>query len=47
MKYEGWSYPTNFLEIGGSSIRNSFHEYRTKEVNNIFARRNDFINYLL
>ena len=41
MKYERLSYPTNFLKIGGSDIKNKFIEYRTKQVNE-FARRNVF-----
>ena len=39
-KYEGLSYPTNFLKSRGSGIRNNFLEYRTKQVT-FLARRND------
>ena len=39
MKYEGLSYPTHLLKIGGSGINNYLIEYYTRQVN-IFARRN-------
>ena len=39
-KCEGLSYPTHFLKIRGSVIRNNFLEYRTKQAT-LFARRND------
>ena len=40
-KYEGLSYPTQFLKSRCSVIRNIFLEYRTKGAK-LFARRNDF-----
>ena len=40
-KCEGLSYPTHFLKIRGSVIRNNFLGYRTKQAT-LFARRNDF-----
>ena len=40
-KCEGLSYPTHFLKIRGSVIRNTFLEYRTKQATH-FAQRNDF-----
>ena len=40
-KCAGLSYPTHFLKIRGSVIRNSFLEYRTNKATN-FVRRNDF-----
>ena len=40
-KYEGLSYPTNFLKSSGSVIRNNFLEYRTKKAT-LSARRNAF-----
>ena len=40
-KYAGLSYPTHFLKIRGSVIRNTFLEYRTNKATH-FARRNDF-----
>ena len=32
-KYEGLCYPSHFLKSRGSGIRNTFLEYRTKQVN--------------
>ena len=42
-KYEGLSYPTNFLKSSGSVIRNNFLEYRTKKAT-LSARRNAFMH---
>ena len=39
-KCEGLSYPTHFLKIRGSVIRNNFLEYRTTQAAP-FVRRND------
>ena len=39
-KCERLSYPTHFLKSRGSSIRNIFFEYRTKQAT-LFARRNE------
>ena len=40
-KYEGSGYPTHFLKIRGSLIRNNFLEYGTSQAT-IFEERNDF-----
>ena len=39
--YVGLSYPTHFLKIMGSVIRNIFFEYRTNKATH-FARQNDY-----
>ena len=40
-KYAGLSYPTHFLKIRGSVIRDNFLEYRTNKATH-FARRNEY-----
>ena len=44
-KCEGLSYPTNFLKIRCSVIRDNFLDYRTKQAT-LFAQRNGFYAFL-